>query len=81
MSTFLKFISIVTIAPLNGMTSACDTLFPQLFGSNDKKKVGIILQKGCIISLLTAIVCTCLLYNAKSLMFVMTNEMEVIKYI
>ena len=29
-----------------GLTSACDTLFPQIFGGEDKKKLGIVLQKG-----------------------------------
>ncbi len=28
------------------MTSAADTLFPQIYGGSDKKKVGLILQKG-----------------------------------
>ncbi len=29
-----------------GLTSACDTLFPQLYGGNNLKKIGIVLQKG-----------------------------------
>ncbi len=29
-----------------GLTSACDTLFPQIFGGEDKKKLGLVLQKG-----------------------------------
>lgn len=31
-----------------GLTSACDTLFPQIFGGEDKKKLGLVLQKGII---------------------------------
>jgi hypothetical protein len=31
-----------------GLTSACDTLFPQIFGGENKKKIGLILQKGKI---------------------------------
>ena len=40
------FISIGVFSVINGFSSACDTFFPQLFGGNNKKKLGIVFQKG-----------------------------------
>ncbi|CAF0896963.1 unnamed protein product [Brachionus calyciflorus] len=49
------FINIGSFSSLVGLSSACDTLFPQLFGSVDRKKVGSVLQKGLLISILSCL--------------------------
>ncbi|CAF1101169.1 unnamed protein product [Brachionus calyciflorus] len=45
-------INVVVIATCEGMTSACDTLFPQLNGGHNKYKIGILMQKGSLFLIL-----------------------------
>ncbi|RNA07949.1 multidrug and toxin extrusion 1 [Brachionus plicatilis] len=72
-------IHICSFGPIVGLTSSCETLFPQLFGGSDKKKVGIILQKGVLISLLASLLCIGLLLNAKYIMNFFVDDQIVLK--
>ncbi|CAF1046091.1 unnamed protein product, partial [Brachionus calyciflorus] len=40
-----SLIYVLVLSSSEGLTSACDTLFPQLNGGNNKKKIGILMQK------------------------------------
>ena len=48
LSFIFKLFGAIGSCVSNGFTSACDVLFPQLFGGVNKKKVGIVLQKSKI---------------------------------
>lgn len=40
--------SLIVMTNILGFSTAVDTLFPQLFGGQDKKKMGVLLQKGTL---------------------------------
>jgi hypothetical protein len=48
-----------------------------LFGGQDKKKMGVVLQKAIFIGLISAFICSALLMNAKYLMFLFVESEEV----
>ena len=66
-------------ANINGMSSAADTLFPQIFGGKDKKLVGLVLQKGIIISLLSFFLSAATLLSAKKFLVYIIHEPEILK--
>ena len=66
-------------ANINGMSSAADTLFPQIFGGTDKKLVGLVLQKGIIISLLSFFLSAENLSAKKFLVYII-HEPEILKF-
>ncbi|CAF0725587.1 unnamed protein product [Brachionus calyciflorus] len=72
------FINIGSFSVLVGLCSACDTLLPQLFGGVDKKKVGLVVQKGLIISFLSCFPTSGILLNVKNLMKFFVQERIVI---
>ncbi|KAK3523557.1 hypothetical protein QTP70_002466 [Hemibagrus guttatus] len=51
-----------------GLASACDTLISQTFGSNNLKRVGVILQRGVLILLLACFPCWAVLINTESIL-------------
>ncbi|GAA6094906.1 multidrug and toxin extrusion protein 1, partial [Tachysurus ichikawai] len=51
-----------------GLSSAFDTLISQTFGSNNLKRVGVILQRGILILLLACFPCWAVLINTESIM-------------
>ncbi|XP_064610933.1 multidrug and toxin extrusion protein 2-like [Liolophura sinensis] len=53
---------------LIGLGCACDTLFAQTFGSANKKKMGLVLQRGLLILLLSCLPCWALLINTENLL-------------
>ncbi|CAF0883680.1 unnamed protein product [Brachionus calyciflorus] len=61
-------IHIGSFGPILGLASASETLFPQLYGGKDKKKVGIIVQRGVLISLMASFFCIGFLLNSKYIM-------------
>jgi MATE family multidrug resistance protein len=62
-----------------GFASGCDTLFPQLFGSNDKKKIGVVLQKALLIGLINVFVSGTMILNASNLLARFVESKDVIK--
>ncbi|RNA17538.1 multidrug and toxin extrusion 1 [Brachionus plicatilis] len=73
------FINIGSFSVLVGLCSACDTLLPQIFGGFNKKKVGLVLQKGLIISFLSCFPTSGVLLNVKNVMQFFIKETEVIE--
>ncbi|XP_068122161.1 multidrug and toxin extrusion protein 2-like [Hyperolius riggenbachi] len=51
-----------------GMSSACDTLMSQTYGSKNKKRVGSILQRGILILLLCCFPCWALFINTEKVL-------------
>ncbi|XP_069113146.1 multidrug and toxin extrusion protein 2-like [Argopecten irradians] len=54
-----------------GLGSACDTLFAQTFGSTNKFRVGVILQRSLIIMVLCGLPCWAVLMNTEHLLIVL----------
>ncbi|XP_033753960.1 multidrug and toxin extrusion protein 2-like [Pecten maximus] len=51
-----------------GLASACDTLFSQTFGSKNKHRVGIIVQRSIVILSLCCLPCCAILINTEHIM-------------
>ncbi|KAK3588459.1 hypothetical protein CHS0354_025116 [Potamilus streckersoni] len=55
-------------AVMYGLTLACDTLFPQTYGSVNKTKVGVILQRSVLILLMCCLPCFAVFLNTEHLL-------------
>ncbi|CAG08945.1 unnamed protein product, partial [Tetraodon nigroviridis] len=76
---FLSFqvLSITIICPGYGFGLACDTLMSQTFGSQNLKRVGVILQRGILILFLFCIPCWGFLINSEAILLCMSQDREV----
>ncbi|XP_051960534.1 multidrug and toxin extrusion protein 1-like [Xyrauchen texanus] len=61
----------------SGLASACDTLISQTFGSNNLKRVGVILQRGILILLLACFPCWALLINTEPILLAVRQSPSV----
>ncbi|XP_029467931.1 multidrug and toxin extrusion protein 1-like isoform X2 [Rhinatrema bivittatum] len=62
-----------------GLSSACDTLISQTFGSKNLKRVGIILQRGILIQLLACFPCWALFINTGQILALFRQNPAVIR--
>ncbi|KAM6911591.1 multidrug and toxin extrusion protein 1-like [Lycodopsis pacificus] len=60
-----------------GLASTCDTLISQTYGSGNQKRVGVILQRGVLILLLTCFPCWAVLVNTQSILLAVRQNPEV----
>ncbi|CAG5873705.1 unnamed protein product [Menidia menidia] len=60
-----------------GLASACDTLISQTYGSGNLKYVGVILQRGILILLLSCFPCWAVLINTQPILLAVRQNMEV----
>ena len=74
------FVNIAGFSIIIGLCTASETLFPQLFGSNKKKQIGLVLQKGLIISFLACLLVMSVFVNAKNIIRFFIHEEDVLEW-
>ncbi|XP_041054070.1 multidrug and toxin extrusion protein 1-like isoform X2 [Carcharodon carcharias] len=60
-----------------GLSSACDTLVSQTFGSKNLKRIGVILQRGILILMIACFPCWALFINIKQILLAFKQSPEV----
>ncbi|NXA05385.1 S47A1 protein, partial [Sapayoa aenigma] len=73
----IAVINVTAISVGYGLTSACDTLISQTYGSKNLLRVGVILQRATIIILLCCFPCCAILINIEQLMLLIQQDAEV----
>ncbi|XP_028938374.1 multidrug and toxin extrusion protein 2 isoform X2 [Ornithorhynchus anatinus] len=73
----VAFINVCGISVGFGLSSACDTLLSQTYGSSNKKMVGVVLQRGILILLLCCFPCWALFINTESILLLLRQDPQV----
>ncbi|XP_077602763.1 multidrug and toxin extrusion protein 2 [Crocuta crocuta] len=70
----VAFVNVCGISIGVGLSSACDTLMSQSFGSPNKKHVGVILQRGTLVLLLCCFPCWALFINTENILLLFKQD-------
>ncbi|KAM4822998.1 multidrug and toxin extrusion protein 1-like [Urocitellus parryii] len=73
----IAVINVTGISVGHGLSSACDTLISQTYGSQNLKHVGVILQRGMLILLLCCFPCWALFLNTEHILLLFRQDPDV----
>uniref|UniRef100_A0A8D2B3M5 Solute carrier family 47 member 1 n=1 Tax=Sciurus vulgaris TaxID=55149 RepID=A0A8D2B3M5_SCIVU len=73
----IAVINVTGISVGHGLSSACDTLISQTYGSQNLKHVGVILQRGMFILLLCCFPCWALFLNTQHILLLFRQDPDV----
>uniref|UniRef100_A0A493T5C4 Solute carrier family 47 member 1 n=1 Tax=Anas platyrhynchos platyrhynchos TaxID=8840 RepID=A0A493T5C4_ANAPP len=73
----IAVINVTAISVGYGLSSACDTLISQTYGSKNLLRVGVILQRAILILLLCCFPCCAILINIEQLLLLLHQDPEV----